>query len=311
MAANDWDSSTREAAMRLYVIGSEGQVARSLREAAIERPDLVMGFGSRPQLDLLRLDSIKKAIDAFRPDVVINPAAYTAVDKAEAEPDLAFAINRDGAGAVAGAARELDVPVIHLSTDYVFDGRKSLPYSEGDQVNPQGVYGRSKLEGEVAVAEANPRHVILRTSWVYAPFGQNFVRTMLRLAGERDRIRVVNDQEGCPTYAPDIARAVIRVAEKLVDWQDPYAGVTHLAGPDAMTWYEFARNIFGESKARGGPSALVEPITTKDYPTAAVRPANSRLSTDRLKTLFGVRLPPSATSIADCMDRLFGEGKTP
>src|SRR4051812_19397086 len=182
--------------MRLFVIGGEGQVARSLRDVASRSDNIVFGFGARPDVDLLRPASIAKALADFRPDLVVNPAAYTAVDKAESEHDQAFAVNRDGARAVASAAADRGVPVIHFSTDYVFDGKKKGPYSEIDPVSPQGVYGRSKLDGELAVAEANPSHIVLRTSWVYAPFGGNFVRTMLRLMAERDRLRVVDDQLG-------------------------------------------------------------------------------------------------------------------
>jgi dTDP-4-dehydrorhamnose reductase len=242
----------------------------------------------------------------FGPDIVINPAAYTAVDKAESEPDLAFALNREGARAVASAAAEQGVPVIHLSTDYVFDGAKDAPYVESDRVNPRSVYGQSKLEGEVAVAGANPRHIVLRTSWVYAPFGTNFVRTMLRLAAERDSLRVVDDQTGCPTYAPNIARAAIAVARKVTTegWRTEFAGVTHLAGPDALTWCAFAQHIVRGAAARGGRSVPVSPIATSDYPTPAARPANSRLATARLSSVFDIRLPPLECSLAECLDRL-------
>ena len=292
--------------MRLYVIGAEGQVARSLREAASLHENIAFGFGARPDVDLLHPGSIETAIAKFRPDVVINPAAYTAVDKAESEPEQAYSINRDGARAVASAARIQGAPVIHLSTDYVYDGNKIGAYVESDPVAPQGVYGRSKLEGELAVAEANPRHVVLRTSWVYAPFGSNFVRTMLRLAAERDRLRVVDDQIGCPTYAPDIASAIIGVAWKLTNsgWHSDFAGVTHLAGPDALTWCAFAREIIRENAERGGRVVPVDPISTSDYPTAAVRPANSTLSTEKLRATFGIRLPPMRESLSDCLDRL-------
>ena len=292
--------------MRLYVIGAEGQVARSLREAASLHENIAFGFGARPDVDLLHPDSIKTAIAKFRPDVVINPAAYTAVDKAELEPDQAYSLNRDGARAVASAASIQGASVIHLSTDYVFDGNKIGAYVESDPVAPQGVYGRSKLEGELAVAEANPRHVVLRTSWVYAPFGNNFVRTMLRLAAERDRLRVVDDQIGCPTYAPDIASAIIAMARKLTNssWRSDFAGVTHLAGPDALTWCEFAREIIRANAERGGRSVPVDPITSSDYPTPARRPANSRLSTARLESVFDIRIPPMKSSLANCLDRL-------
>jgi dTDP-4-dehydrorhamnose reductase len=292
--------------MRLFVIGGEGQVARSLREVASRSDNIVFGFGARPDVDLLRPATIANALADFRPDLVVNPAAYTAVDKAESEPDQAFATNRDGARAVAAAAADRGVPVIHLSTDYVFDGTKSEPYSETDSVGPQGVYGRSKLEGELAVADANPRHIVLRTSWVYAPFGGNFVRTMLRLMAERDRLRVVDDQLGCPTYAPDIAGAIIAIAQKWADsdWHSNYAGVTHVAGPDVRTWCGFAREIVQGAAERGGRLIPVDPISTSDYPTPATRPANSCLSTERLDAIFGLRLRPLKSSLADCLDRL-------
>jgi len=292
--------------MRLYVIGGQGQVARSLREAAACDTDIVFGCAQRPDIDLLRPASIAQALAEFRPDIVINPAAYTAVDKAESEPEQAFAVNRDGARAVAAAAASQGVPVIHLSTDYVFDGTKDTPYVEGDPVNPRSVYGRSKLEGELAVAAVNPQHIVLRTAWVYSPFGTNFARTMLRLAGERDQLRVVDDQLGCPTYAPDIALAAIAVAKKVIGegWGPKFAGVTHLVGPDALTWYEFASDIVRGAALRGGRLVPISPIATSDYPTPAERPANSRLSTARLASVFDVRLPPLERSLADCLDRL-------
>lgn len=287
-------------------MGSEGQVARSLREAAAKRLDVVLECGRRPAVDLLRPETIYTALSEFRPDIVINPAAYTAVDRAESELDLAFELNEGGAGAVAAAAAESGVPVIHLSTDYVFDGKKEAPYIEADPVNPQSVYGRSKLGGERLVASKNPRHIILRTAWVYAPFGNNFVRTVLRLAGERGRLSVVDDQIGCPTHAPDIADAILAVANLVhkSGWRDEFAGVTHLAGPDAVTWCGFAREIVRASAERGGQAVPVDSISTSDYPTLAARPANSRLLTARLLTTFGVRLPPLEHSLGSCLDRL-------
>jgi dTDP-4-dehydrorhamnose reductase len=292
--------------MRIFVTGAEGQVARSLREAIGEHPDLEVMFGARPSVDLTRADTVRSAIETFRPDLVVNPAAYTAVDKAESEPDLAFAINRDGAGAVAAAADSVGAPIIHLSTDYVFDGEKPSPYCETDATSPQGVYGRSKLAGELAVASANSRHIILRTAWVYAPFGANFVKTMLRLAAERDRLRVVDDQIGCPTYAPDIASAILSIATTLRSsgWNDGHAGVTHLAGPDAVTWCGFARAVVKGGARRGGRDVPVDAIGTADFPTPAKRPANSRLATTRLETLFGLRLLSLYDSLDRCLDRL-------
>jgi dTDP-4-dehydrorhamnose reductase len=292
--------------VRVYVIGSEGQIARSLYEAAKGDDRIVIGHSSRSELDILRPLTIQRALSSFLPDLVINPAAYTAVDKAESEAELAFAINRDGAGAVAAAAQERGIPVIHLSTDYVFDGKKSTPYVETDPVAPQSVYGRSKLAGEIAVAAACERHIILRTAWVYAPFGANFVRTMIRLGSERDRFGVVNDQIGCPTYAPDIARAIISIVQSIQShgWRPELAGVTHLTGPDEVTWFTFASEIMQLVKARGGRSAIVDPISTADYPTAAPRPANSRLNCDRLHCLFNLRLPALSDALERCLDRL-------
>jgi dTDP-4-dehydrorhamnose reductase len=295
--------------VRIFVTGAEdGQVARSLGEAAAGSADVVVGFGAPPTMDLTRPETILPAIESFGPDVVVNAAAYTAVDRAESEPELAYAINREGAAATALAAARLGVPIIQFSTDYVFDGAKDGAYVEADRPSPLGVYGRSKLDAERAVAAANPRHLILRTSWLYAPFGSNFVRTMLRLAAERDRLTVVDDQIGCPTYAPDIADAIVAIARlwSREGWGDEHSGVTHLAGPDAVTWCGFARQIVAGAAARGGRRVEVEGITTSQYPTPARRPANSRLSSERLASVFGVRLPSLEHSLSACLDRLVG-----
>lgn len=294
--------------LRLFIVGAQGQVAQALREVAIGDPDLVIGYAARPELDLMRPETVAPIIDAFRPDVVINPAAYTNVDKAESEPDVAFAINRDGAAAVAAAAAAAGAPIIQLSTDYVFDGTKQAPYLETDPPAPQGVYGRSKLEGEAAVAAANPRQVILRTAWVYAPFGANFVRTMLRLAQDRDRLRVVDDQVGNPTYAVDLATGILAISRQIAGqaWRPHFAGVTHVAGPQAVSWCGFARQIMAGLAARGGKAAVVDAITTAEYPTPASRPANSRLSAERLKGVFGLEQPPLTASLDACLDRLVG-----
>jgi dTDP-4-dehydrorhamnose reductase len=289
--------------LRLFVTGADGQIARSLREAAQRADDVVVGHGVRPSFDLTRPDGILPGIEAFAPDLVVNAAAYTAVDRAESESDLAFAINREGAGAVADAAARVGAPIVQLSTDYVFDGAKPAPYVETDRPSPQSVYGRSKFEGEQAVAAADLRHIVLRTSWVYAPFGGNFVRTMLRLAGAQDRLRVVDDQIGCPTYAPDIAEAILAIGRRIAaqGWRDAYAGVTHLAGPDAVSWCGFARKIVAQ---RGGECIPIDAIGTADWPTLAKRPANSRLATGRLTDLFDLRLPPLEVSLRNCLTRL-------
>lgn len=278
--------------MRITVTGSEGQVVRSLVERSQGIPGIEVIPVGRPVLDLLRPETILPAIRATRPDIVVSAAAYTAVDKAEDEPEIAAAINATGAGKVAEAAAALGLPVIHLSTDYVFAGDGEGPYGEADPTNPQSVYGQTKLDGERAVAAANPRHAILRTAWVYSPFGKNFAKTMLFLAESRDVVRVVADQFGNPTSALDIADGILAVAPQLLgDVPESRFGVFHLAGTGATHWAGFAARIFETSRALGGPWARVEEIPTSEFPTKARRPANSRLSTERLHEVFGRRAP--------------------
>jgi len=278
--------------VRLVVTGRDGQVASSLPEAGKARDGIEVAAVGRPTLDLARPDTVFDAIAAARPDVVVSAAAYTAVDQAEDQPELAFAVNAVGAGKVAEAAARLGVPVIHLSTDYVFDGSKDGAYVETDTTAPLGVYGASKLAGEQAVAALNPRHLILRTAWVYSPFGKNFVKTMLRLAGDRDEIAVVADQWGNPTSALDIADAILHAAAMLRDDKafDGY-GIYHLAGTGETNWSGFARHILDTSARYGGPTARVRDIATVDYPTKARRPANSRLSTAKFAAAFASTVP--------------------
>ncbi|HEY6631026.1 MAG TPA: dTDP-4-dehydrorhamnose reductase [Rhizobiaceae bacterium] len=278
--------------MRVLVTGRQGQVVRSLSERAAADPAIEFLAMGRPQLDLLQPETVRRAILAARPDVVVSAAAHTAVDKAEDEPEEVFALNAKGAEAVATAAAEAGAAVIHLSTDYVFSGNKPDAYVETDVADPQSVYGRSKLEGEKAVAAVNPRHVILRTAWVYSPFGKNFVRTMLALASQRDRIRVVGDQWGNPTSATDIAEGVLRMARAVAsDRGSELYGIFHLAGEGASNWAGFARHVFAESARLGGPSAHVEEITAAEYPTRARRPQNSRLSCEKMFDIYGWRPP--------------------
>ncbi|MFB9983426.1 dTDP-4-dehydrorhamnose reductase [Mesorhizobium kowhaii] len=278
--------------MRLVVTGREGQVATSLLEAGQGRAGVEVVAIGRPELDLANPDTVIDAIAAAKPDIVVSAAAYTAVDQAEDEPDLAFAVNAVGAGKVAEAAAQLGIPVIHLSTDYVFDGSASGAYVETDATAPRSVYGTSKLAGEQAVAAANPRHLILRTAWVYSPFGKNFVKTMLRLAADRDEISVVADQWGNPTSALDIADAILHAAAMLHgDKSFTAFGVYHLAGTGETNWSGFARHILDTSRVSGGPWARVRDIATMDYPTKARRPANSRLSSAKFASVFGWNAP--------------------
>lgn len=299
------------APLRLVVTGRDGQVATALAGRA--GPDLEVIRVGRPDLDLAAQGDPTGVFAAHRPDVIINAAAFTAVDRAESEPDLAWAVNARGAGLVARAADGLGVPVIQISTDYVFDGTGTRPMRETDPVGPLGVYGASKRVGEEAVAAAAPDHVILRTAWVHSPGGSNFVRTMLRLAESRDTVRVVNDQIGTPTSALSIAAALERVARNLVARpRDPaLRGLFHMTdtgGP--VSWAEFAAEIFRQSAALGGPAARVEPIPTVDYPTPARRPAWSVLDGGLLARVHGVTMPDWRADLAVVLGRLAaGEGK--
>jgi dTDP-4-dehydrorhamnose reductase len=294
--------------MRIAVTGRHGQVAQALRERAAAAAMEVCVL-ARPEFDLTRPDAVDAALARLKPDAIVNAAAYTAVDQAETEPELAHAINAEGAGAVARAAAQLGIPIVQLSTDYVFDGSLDRPYREDDPTGPLGVYGASKLAGERAVARATPEHVILRTSWVVSPFGKNFVRTMLALARQRDEIRVVSDQFGAPTSALDIADGIFSIISNLqaTPAAPELRGVFHMTGGGATNWAEFAEAIFAQSSAAGGPSARVIPIPTKEYPTPARRPANSRLDNARLAAAHGVQLPDWRQSLAPCIERLLAQ----
>jgi dTDP-4-dehydrorhamnose reductase len=288
--------------MRIAVTGKQGQVVSSLIELGAELDAEILPVG-RPELDLLVPQTVGPALANVRPDVVVSAAAYTAVDQAEKEPHTAMAVNAKGAGAVANAARQLGVPLVHLSTDYVFDGNKTTPYVEEDPVAPANVYGATKLAGEQAIAEATPDHAIVRTAWVYSPYGKNFVRTMLALAQSRDEIRIVTDQQGCPTYAHDVAVAVVAIAKNLLDRpkDEPLRGVFHLAGTGDTSWAEFASAIFDWLRLHGKKAPTVKPITTAEYPTPARRPANSRLDCAKLERVHGVRLPSWRVSLDHCL----------
>jgi dTDP-4-dehydrorhamnose reductase len=294
-----------EPACRIFVVGEHGQVAQALgRECALR--DYTVRLAGRAAADLTNRAAVSAAIASFRPNLVVNAAAYTAVDKAEDETAQAFALNCDGAGNVAAAAAAVSAPVIHISTDYVYDGAKPSPYVETDPSRPLGVYGASKLAGETAVTDAGGDHVILRTSWVCSPDGSNFVKTMLRLAGQRDEVGVVDDQWGAPTFAADLAAAIVSVGEILLASKDSSSitGVYHISDSGATTWCRFARAIMTGSADKGGPSCRVRAITTQDYPTRAKRPANSQLDCSKLERIFGIRMPPWQTSLDSCLDEL-------
>jgi len=289
--------------MRIAVTGFKGQVATSLLERAGNGVAVVAL--ARPEVTLEDRTAVLEGVARARPDVVINAAAYTAVDKAEQEEWLAVQVNGKGAGHVAEAAAAVGAPLLHLSTDYVFDGALDRPYREDDAPNPTGVYGRSKLIGETLVAERCPNSAILRTAWVYSPFGTNFVRTMLRLNETKEEVGVVADQRGNPTYAPDIADALIAIARRMREDSSPaLRGIFHMTASGEATWADFAETIFRQVAARGRRLTRVRRIATADYPTPARRPANSRLDNTKLNETYGVALPDWRASVALCCERL-------
>ncbi len=297
--------------MRILVTGLNGQVAKSLAERGRNRGRKVALVG-RDQVDLASFDPNKfaKIIARERPDVIISAAAYTAVDKAESEPELAYAVNANAPGQLAASADKMGIPLIHLSTDYVFAGGGSAPWREDDPTAPKSVYGASKLEGEKFVQAATDNCVILRTAWVYSPFGANFVKTMLRLASSRNEVGVVADQFGNPTSSLDIADGILAVSQNLISNQDrALRGVFHMVGSGESSWAEFAEAIFAASVARGGPVAKVRHIATSDYPTPAARPNNSRLDCSKLLQLHGVKLPHWEQSLDTVLERLIDSGE--
>jgi dTDP-4-dehydrorhamnose reductase len=283
----------------LVVTGGSGQLAAALARAG---GDAVRVVG-RPEFDFDRPETVADAVRAARPAIVINTAAYTAVDRAESEPEAAMRANRDGPALLAEYCAAAGIALIHVSTDYVFDGAKGAPYVETDPTHPTGIYGASKLAGEQAVLRAGGRAVILRTSWVYGPTGRNFVLTMLNAAKKTDRLRVVADQRGCPTATPDLARAILDVAAAVRGgWHDDWGGVYHASGGGETTWHGLAVATFEEAARHGLPCAEVAAIATADWPTPAKRPPDSRLDCGKLARTFGVRLPHWRESLSRVVD---------
>jgi len=285
----------------ILVTGGTGQLASALATSAG-----VVRIG-RPEFDFDRPETIEAAFLAAAPRLVVNAAAYTAVDAAESDADAAWRANRDGPAILARLCAQVDIPLIHVSTDYVFDGLKPAPYVETDPVAPQGVYGASKLAGEEAVLASGAKAIILRTAWVYAATGKNFVRTMLAVGKTRPRLTVVGDQHGCPTTATDLADAILAIVARLdaTGWQSDYSGVFHAAGSGETTWHGLAVATFDEAGRHGANVPEVAPILTTDWPTPAKRPANSRLDCSRLNDVFGVRLPHWRDSLTRTVDTIF------
>lgn len=295
--------------MRIAVTGRRGQVSLALQQLAALDPDIELVAVGRPDMDLTDEPSVRRVLKAVHPDLVVNAAAYTAVDNAEHNPETARAANTLGAAYVAATSLQLGIPIIQLSTDYVFDGDAARPYREGDPTNPLGVYGKTKLEGEQA-AGVNPRHAILRTSWVHSPFGSNFVLTMLRLALTKSEIGVVSDQIGSPTSALDLASVILDMARTLIGKSgDELYGIFHASSQGWVSWADLASFIFEISASNGGPVAAVRSITTADYPTSAKRPRDSRLDCGRLRRSYGLQLPHWRVGVAETVCRILREDR--
>jgi len=295
----------------IVVIGKQGQLARALISVA-QNTDVEIEAVGRPDCDLKRPSELRDYLIQLSPKIVINTAAYTDVNGAETNDAEAYQINALGAQKLANITRSLEIPIIQLSTDYVFDGSLQHAYEETAITNPLSVYGTTKLEGENRVREANPNHLIFRTSWIYSSFGQNFLKTMLRLALQRDEINVVSDQFGSPTSAIDLAQALLSIAKQVVGQKTNGSdvwGTYHLTGTGQATWAEFAELIFETSKKLGGPSATVKSVKTADYPSIAKRPKNSILNCSRAANTFDVQLPFWRESVRRCVVEILDKHK--
>ena len=287
------------APLRILISGQQGQVSQALQQRLQNMGELIV-LG-RDQLDLSQPESIRPVVRDVKPDVIINAAAHTAVDQAESEPDLAFAINATSPGVFAEEAAALGVPLIHYSTDYVFDGSKAGAWVEADTPNPLGVYGNSKLAGERAIAAAGGQHLILRTSWVYSLTGRNFLLTMQRLLQEREKLSIVADQIGAPTWAGTIAASTGALIERWRDGAPGAWGVYHLTASGETSWFGFAEAIGQQLINSGKPCAALEPIASSAYPTPAARPLNSRLDCSLLQREWGVSQPDWHDALLECL----------
>jgi dTDP-4-dehydrorhamnose reductase len=284
---------------KVLITGKNGQVSSALRTFSTPKFNLI--YVGRPELDLANPYNIDEIITRIKPDYIINAAAYTFVDKAEDEPELAMQINGLAASEIAKAAQKLSAPLIHISTDYVFDGTKNSPYTEEDSVNPISIYGKSKLYGEHEVQKNTPQHIILRTSWVYSPFGSNFVKTMLKYGSERDVLKIVDDQHGNPTSALEIVEALFHIIEQLESGNHSSLGkIFHFSGKDEVTWYGFAQEMFKQSHRLGGANPRLEAIPTHQFPTKAVRPKNSRLNCQKFELQFNYQ----RDSLESCINKV-------
>jgi dTDP-4-dehydrorhamnose reductase len=273
--------------MKILVLGCKGQLGRCLKDQLVNTDSAVV-YTAREQIDVADFEGTKNQILEIRPDVVINATAYTAVDKAEEDQHTADLINHLAVANISDICSQLDCWLVHVSTDYVFDGTSNMPYKEDDQTNPQGVYGETKLKGELAIQSSGCKYLIIRTAWVFSEYGDNFLKTMLRLGAVRDELSIVGDQIGCPTYAQDIAKAIVTMMTQLNE-ESSASGTFHYCGDQLCSWYEFARVIFEEARMSGLQTpGLIHSIQTSDYPTVAERPGYSALDCHKIRNTFGV-----------------------
>ncbi|MBW1820361.1 MAG: dTDP-4-dehydrorhamnose reductase [Deltaproteobacteria bacterium] len=290
--------------MRLLIIGSKGQLGSELvREC--KRNDFSFLALDLPEFNITDPSCVEKTLADFKPSIVINASAYTNVDKAETEPEIAFSVNSDGPANLAVSCEKNRISIIHISTDYVFDGSKGQPYTESDPVSPLGVYGKSKEEGERKLRSILKQHIILRTSWLYGTFGNNFVKTMLRLGIEKEIIKVVSDQYGCPTCAADLAETVMDISKQIVQSFKITWGTYHYCGHGITTWHKFAKAIFEiASQYKNYKVSSVEAITTAQYPTKTIRPAFSALDCGLIKKHFSINTKPWQGSLKKTIERM-------
>ena len=287
--------------INILVTGSNGQLGSELEELASEYT-YEFFFTNKTELDIINESNIKNFIETNKVNVIINCAAYTAVDKAESEQDLADSINHKAIKNIAQISKEKNIKLIHISTDYVFDGKNYKPYSEDDKTNPNNVYGKTKLAGEDAIRKINPQNsIIIRTSWIYSSFGANFVKTMLRLGNEKDELGVIFDQVGTPTYAKDLARTILNIIPNI---KNSSVAIYHYSNEGAISWYDFAKEIMKMAKR----TCQIKPIETKEYPTPASRPYYSLLNKSKIKQEFNITIPFWKDSLDDCL-RILGERK--
>ena len=274
--------------MKILVLGCKGQLGRCLRDQLINTGFAIF-YTSREQIDIADFEATKNQIIDISPDVVINATAYTAVDKAEGDQHSADLINHLAVANISEICSKLDCWLVHVSTDYVFDGTSDMPYKEDDRTNPQSVYGETKLKGELAIQSSGCKYLIIRTAWVFSEYGENFLKTMLRLGAVRNELSIVGDQIGCPTYAQDIAKAIVTIIHQ-IDEENLVSGTFHYCGDELCSWYEFARVIFEEARISGLQTpGKIHLIHTSDYPTAAERPVYSALDCDKIRNTFGIK----------------------